>query len=248
MHPIYNNDCLHHEKSLVINYFEKRSQNKRYPHSYQMSMYHLINQAYNYCLLTPKISVYQSPRIQEALSFAIKSHLQQNRKFIDLPYIIHPIEMASRLSAIENITIEQIIAALLHDVVEDCGVSLQEIEKLFGTLIMEHVYQLTDPATKEDGNRNRRLEINFAHFKLADYKTQDIKMTDLISNTRSIIFCDPQFCSVYVPVLEKITEHLQSIAEHLNPSLLDCLIKTTNISRKVLTIQQNFNIVKLDKK
>ena len=63
----------------------------------------------------------------KALDFAIKAHEGQTRKRSDIPYIYHPLNMACHALAMKVEDDEIIAAILLHDVVEDCGVGLQEL-------------------------------------------------------------------------------------------------------------------------
>ena len=96
--------------------------------------------------LITKVKEYLSDKdvkkINEAYKFAEKCHSGQLRKTGD-PYIIHPVFTAIYLSNMK-MDWETISAALLHDVIEDCGVTFEEIEKLFG----RDVAGLVDGVTK----------------------------------------------------------------------------------------------------
>ncbi len=89
--------------------------------------------------------------INKALQFASSAHSGQVRKYSGEPYINHPIAVAKIVGSIPHDT-NMIAAALLHDVVEDCGVSLRQIEQQFGTDIATLVENLTDVSKPEDGN------------------------------------------------------------------------------------------------
>ena len=80
--------------------------------------------------------------IREAYCFADRCHHGQNRMSGE-PYIAHPLETALFLATL-NLDASTIIAALLHDVIEDCGVTFQEIESRFGP----EVAKLVDGVTK----------------------------------------------------------------------------------------------------
>lgn len=84
----------------------------------------------------------QNEKVKDALVFATKCHLGQKRKTGE-PYIIHPIQSA-KLLADMNMDWQTIAAALLHDVMEDCGVSFMELENKFGV----EVATLVDGVTK----------------------------------------------------------------------------------------------------
>ena len=84
----------------------------------------------------------QIEEINEVLDFAENSHKDQKR-ISGEPYIIHPIATAQNLAEMKLDT-TTIKGALLHDVIEDCNVSYNEIEELFGS----EVAYIVDGATK----------------------------------------------------------------------------------------------------
>jgi (p)ppGpp synthase/HD superfamily hydrolase len=81
----------------------------------------------------------------KALRFAKEKHFGQFRKGSNLPYIVHPIDVAKkvrRYKTSKNIE-ELVCAAYLHDVVEDCNVTLDEIRIQFGDMVCQLVGELT---------------------------------------------------------------------------------------------------------
>ena len=73
-----------------------------------------------------------SERINLAGAFAKNAHMGQTRKYTGEPYIVHPSAVAELLRLnYKECTEEMYMAALLHDTVEDCGVSLNEIDNIF---------------------------------------------------------------------------------------------------------------------
>ncbi len=87
--------------------------------------------------------------VEEAYVFAEQCHRGQTRKSGE-PYIAHPLETALFLADL-HLDASTIIAALLHDVVEDCDVSLEEVEARFGS----DVTKLVDGVTKLTRMNNR---------------------------------------------------------------------------------------------
>ena len=81
--------------------------------------------------------------VSEAIAFAVKVHDGMRRKKSELPYILHPMEAAV---IVGTMTDDQnlIAAAVLHDVVADAGVSIQEIEERFGKRVRELVASETE--------------------------------------------------------------------------------------------------------
>lgn len=81
--------------------------------------------------------------VSEAIAFAVKAHDGMRRKKSSTPYILHPMEAAvivSTMTADQNM----IAAAALHDVVEDTGITIEEIEEKFGKRVRELVSSETE--------------------------------------------------------------------------------------------------------
>lgn len=143
-----------------------------------------------------KISEYN--QVQTALEFATHAHREQTRKYTGEPYIVHPIEVMKIVQTVPH-TDEMLCAALLHDVVEDCGVTLEEVRDTFGIVVEDLVFWLTDPPKGESGlNRKARKAKTVDRYGIAPDDACTIKLADLISNTRTIVDHDPQFAAVYM--------------------------------------------------
>ena len=81
--------------------------------------------------------------VSEAIAFAVKAHDGMRRKKSEAPYILHPMEAAvivGTMSDDQNL----IAAAALHDVVEDAGVTMDEVEARFGKRVRELVESETE--------------------------------------------------------------------------------------------------------
>ena len=81
--------------------------------------------------------------IPRAFSFAYHAHQNSSRKGSKIPYITHPLDVASILMRC-NVSDSLIAAALLHDVVEDEEVTYEELENLFGVKIKNLIKVLTE--------------------------------------------------------------------------------------------------------
>ena len=81
--------------------------------------------------------------VSEAIAFAVKAHDGMRRKKSSVPYILHPMEAAV---IVGTMTDDQhlIAAAVLHDVVEDAGITIEEIEERFGKRVRELVQSETE--------------------------------------------------------------------------------------------------------
>tara|TARA_Y100000114_G_scaffold51739_2_gene47221 strand:- start:5111 stop:5614 length:504 start_codon:yes stop_codon:yes gene_type:complete len=135
--------------------------------------------------------------LDKALKFATEAHQGQVRKYTHEPYIVHPVEVSSLVKRHGGSEVQQ-VAALLHDVVEDTDVTLDQISIKFGTQVADLVYWLTDQSKMEDGNRAVRKAIDRKHTFSAPHEAQFIKLADLISNSISIAEHDKGFAKVFL--------------------------------------------------
>ena len=134
-----------------------------------------------------------------AKEFATLAHekVGQKRKYTGEPYINHPAAVVELVRGVKH-TNAMLCAAWLHDTVEDCGISLDEIERIFGFEVASLVDQLTDVSKPSDGNRATRKAIDRDHIAKATPEAKTIKLADLIDNTHSIVERDPSFARVYL--------------------------------------------------
>lgn len=151
--------------------------------------------------------------VLRAFHFAVEAHKNQTRKYTGEPYIYHPIQVATIL--VENFAGDPppafiLAACLLHDVVEDCGVSFTEIRRQFGDEVAAAVMHLTDLVTKDQGNRETRKFLEAIRIRNAPTYAQLIKLADLISNTESIEKHDPDFAVVYMKEKAQILDGIAS--------------------------------------
>ena len=125
--------------------------------------------------------------IEKAYEFAKKRHNEQKRRSGE-PYIIHPIAVASILSDLKVDT-ASIIAAILHDVVEDTNTQLAEIEAEFGKVISDLVDGLTKIGKIKFRSSQERMAENFRKMILAmakDLRVILVKLADRLHNMRTL--------------------------------------------------------------
>ena len=137
--------------------------------------------------------------VERAKVFATAAHaaVGQTRKYTGEPYVVHPMEVASLVESVGG-TEAMVAAALLHDVLEDTGVTVDVLEEQFGSEVADLVLWLTDVSKPNDGNRSTRKALDRQHSAAAPAAAQTVKVADLISNTRSIVAHDPDFAKVYL--------------------------------------------------
>lgn len=127
----------------------------------------------------------------KALSFAAEKHRQQRRKDLEAsPYINHPIQVAETLWIIGGVRdAALIVAALLHDTLEDTETTAAEINSLFGEAILKIVQEVTDDKTLPKLER-KRLQIQ--HAASISSAAKQLKLADKICNVSDIIRSPPQ--------------------------------------------------------
>jgi (p)ppGpp synthase/HD superfamily hydrolase len=135
-------------------------------------------------------STNQIAAILSTAHFAAERHANQKRKGkAGEPYINHLLEVAQLISgAVPEPDTNLVIAALLHDVIEDAGVTKNEIVERFGSDVADLVAEVTDDKSLPKAER-KRLQIENAPKKTV--RAQAIKLADKISNLRAMLSSPP---------------------------------------------------------
>ena len=201
--------------------------------------------------LTEKIRSYD-PRadtgtLDAAYVLAMQAHGQQTRDNGD-PYITHPLAVADILAGYRLDT-ASIVTALLHDVIEDTGVSRAEIDRRFGTTIgglVDGVTKLTRLELQSD--RTKQAE-NFRKLVLAmskDIRVLLVKLADRLHNMRTLHYVKDrdkrlriarETMEIYAPLAERIgmdsmKSELQSLSfAQLEPEAYDTIQARLNFLR-----------------
>ena len=129
-------------------------------------------------------------RILAAARFAAEKHAQQKRKGVmGEPYFNHLVEVAELVAlSSDELDVDLVMAAFLHDTVEDTGVTLAELEEHFGSDVAGLVAEVTDDKSLPKETR-KQLQVRNASKK--SVRAQIIKLADKISNLRSILASPP---------------------------------------------------------
>ncbi len=200
--------------------------------------------------LTGNLSSYLKPpdigRIEEAYHFSGNAHKGQFRDSGE-PYISHPLAVAGIL-ADWHLDSQALMAALLHDVMEDTEVSKEEISKRFGKAVAE----LVDGVSKLDKIEFQSQEVaqaeNFRKMLLAmarDVRVILIKLADRLHNMRTLGAVPPakqrrvarETLEIYAPIanrlgLNGLYQELQELSfSHLYPLRYRVLAKATKSAR-----------------
>lgn len=138
----------------------------------------------------------QVQMVRKAFEFANQAHKNVRRRSGE-PYIIHPIEVAKIVVSDIGLGCKSICAALLHDVVEDTGYTVEDIRSLFGDKIASLVDGLTKIKTVLDNEDRKGVTMsteslqaeNFKRILLTlndDVRVALIKLADRLHNCRTI--------------------------------------------------------------
>jgi myo-inositol-1(or 4)-monophosphatase len=131
---------------------------------------------YNICTEKRGISM-----IQKAAEFAVKVHEGAVRKGSQLPYIVHPREVAMIVAMMTDDP-EVIAAAYLHDVIEDAGVTYEEVKGLFGTRVADLVLEESEDKSK---TWKERKQATIDRLATSGRDAKMIAFGDKLSNLRS---------------------------------------------------------------
>jgi (p)ppGpp synthase/HD superfamily hydrolase len=127
-------------------------------------------------------------RFEEAFRFAAEKHATQTRKRTSVPYLSHLMSVAALVLEAGGDE-DQAIAALLHDVVEDCGGKpmLEEVSARFGTRVARIVDGCTDAYTIPKPSWKKRKLDYLAVLRNADDDIRLVSSADKLHNVRTIL-------------------------------------------------------------
>ncbi len=152
-------------------------------------------------------------RVREAYRFADQAHLGQFRASGE-PYITHPIAVAG-LCAEWRLDAQAIMAALMHDVIEDCGVAKRELIERFGAPVADLVDGLTKLDKLQFSTREESQAESFRKMLLAmarDVRVILIKLADRLHNMRTMGAIAPdkrsriagETLEIYAPIAHRL--------------------------------------------
>lgn len=131
-------------------------------------------------------------RLSEAVQYAAEQHRDQRRKNKSkAPYINHPIEVMTLVSK-ETQDVEVLMAAVLHDVIEDTKATKEDIESRFGKRVASIVMEVTDDKSLPKVERKKR---QITHALEISPAAKLVKMADKYSNIKDLLQDPPTFWS-----------------------------------------------------
>jgi len=170
----------------------------------------------------------------KALNFAAQKHKNQKRKGgkETSPYINHLIEVAYLIEDTGRYKDEATLcAAVLHDTVEDVGVTFEELKENFNEEIANLVIECTDDKTLP---KSERKKFQVEHTKTISFKAQNIKIADKISNISGITTLNkPQsWDDIRVISYLEWTKEVVDTVKNCNEGLYKLFLKTYEIEMK----------------
>ena len=132
-------------------------------------------------------NTYDMDKIEKAYKFAEKAHGDQ-RRVSGIPYILHPVSVACIVAELGMDT-DSVCGALLHDTVEDTGVTLEEVTKLFGADVAKLIDGVTKISKIPYSTREQQQAENIRKMLIAmadDIRVIIIKLADRLHNMRTM--------------------------------------------------------------
>ena len=212
--------------------------------------------AASFAALTGKLDYFDPAdirRVREAYRFADEAHLGQFRASGE-PYITHPIAVAG-ICAEWKLDAQAIMAALMHDAMEDCGISKSELIERFGLAVADLVDGLTKLDKLRFSTREESQAESFRKMLLAmtrDVRVILVKLADRLHNMRTMDFVERakqmriagETLDIYAPIahrlgLNQTYRELQELSfKHLKPwreaALAKAVLKARGYRRDIV--------------
>jgi len=177
------------------------------------------------------------PKFLQAISFAAKKHATQKRKGADeQPYINHILEVANLLANVGKIEdYDVLIAAVLHDTIEDTATTAEEITNLFGEAVSQYVLEVTDDKSLP---KAQRKQLQIEHAPHLSNGAKYIKLADKISNIRDVSEHPPAGWSIerrleYIVWGEKVINGLRGVNVNLERHFDELILETRDAIEKL---------------
>ena len=170
-------------------------------------------------------------KVEQAFELAVKSHAGQKRSSGE-PYISHPIAVTRILLEDLGMDCETICAALLHDVMEDCGVSRKTITEKFGKAVADLVDGVSKLGNIKYTSKDELQSENIRKMLLAmshDIRVMIIKLADRLHNMRTLKYRSEvkqrdtalETMEIYAPIAHRLGMH--ALKNELEDYAIRCL-------------------------
>lgn len=171
--------------------------------------------------------------IFEALEFSAFKHRRQRRKGASgIPYINHPIEVGRLLlNKMDSPDTDLIIAALLHDTLEDTDTQSDEIHKKFGEKVLRIVEEVTDNMKLSYSERKNQQVMKA---RSLSYEAKCIKIADKTCNIHDILYTRINWPGIRKKEYIRWAIRVIREIDNTNPELIDNFYSTVREAERVL--------------
>ncbi len=162
-----------------------------------------------------------------AFAFAKQCHEGQVRKYTGEAYIHHPEEVAVIVASYASYHAAEVSSdtmasvAAMHDVMEDCGVTIDQMSERFSADVVAGVVCMSD--IDQVGNRAERKRQTRERFIAAPGWMQTIKCADIISNASSIRAHDPKFAITYIAECTALVDAMDRAAPAIREAAYEAM-------------------------
>lgn len=162
-----------------------------------------------------------------AIGFATAAHIKQKRKYTGEPFVWHPIRVAEMVEK-HRADVVIVTGTILHDTIEDCGITADEIAHNFGARVAKLVEELTNPSKKfPQLKRAERKQMDFDHIQKASPSAKLVKLCDRIDNLSDMGQCpDEDFRRLYAQESERLLDACMGTNEVLEQMLFNVIHNT----------------------
>lgn len=170
---------------------------------------------------------HQARSVQRAYHLAVCAHGGQFRDGSTEPYIIHPLRVALILAEeMGKVETFLLCAALLHDVIEDSDIPIEEIQRACGPQVMQAVELLTKPMPTE--GKTKRNEQYYQRLAEGSTLAQLVKCADRLDNLRSMRELNDE--ARLMRYIDETRRYILPIAAQADPYLYRSLSELCEIS------------------
>jgi GTP pyrophosphokinase len=135
---------------------------------------------------------------ERAVAVATFAHHGQRRKYMDIPYIAHPLRVMRRVADYSEDDVDMVCGAVLHDVLEDTEITKQQLDDLFCTYTVDYVVGMTN-ISKETGKlRAERKKMDCERLAGCSTNIQIIKMFDRLDNLDGLYEAPSKFALLFI--------------------------------------------------
>lgn len=165
--------------------------------------------------------------VTRAIAVAAEAHAGQRRRAAsEVPYINHPVAVVALLAE-AGAPAATLAAGALHDVVEDCGVPLERLEREFGAEVARLVGDVTDGAGRAALPRRERKAAQAAHIAGCGPESRRLKLADQTANLRDIArepgVWKRAAAETYIEGAERVAAACAGIDPHLDAAFAEAV-------------------------